>query len=239
MGEAKKRRDAQATLPPLSDFDLSLLGRAIGQVVGAITNYHGADCLMYAGVGAKALQALDQPAQMVIGSAAWRVGPGPGDVISHALEMLPQTSTLAKPGLGVAAGMFHAWIEIGDSIVDFTTCALPEKARKLDELDGGRTQVDWSPAVLRADKRKGGNFNDVANGYDAGAFAYRRRADIERTLMEQHVRDFDYSTPASAVMVAYRALKAGSDIRVVGVGKDGTQTLEDARVDTRLWKQVR
>lgn len=239
MGEAKKRRDAQATRSPLSDDDLFLLSRAIGQVVGAITNNHGADCLMYAGVGAKTLAALGQPAQMVIGSAAWRVGPGAGDVISHALEMLPQTSTLAKPGLGVAAGMFHAWIEISDSIVDFTTFSLPEKARKLDDLDGGKTQVDWSPAVLRTNRRQDSNFSDVVNGYCAGAFAYRRRHDIERTILEKYVRDFDYDTPASAVLMAFRALQAGSELRVVGVGKDGVQTLENVRDDTRLWKRVR
>lgn len=242
MGEANRRRAAEAAqaqnMP--SPEDLELIAKAMHQVVGAITSSFGADCLMYAGVGAKVLTALGMPAKMVAGSAGWRIGPGDGDMISHAVEMHSQMSTIGIPEGAKAAGMFHAWVESGDTIVDFTTGSLREKARYLDQMDGGRTQVDWAPEFLVTPKRKVKSLQDVANGFDIGVYAYIQHPQIEAVVFKNHADKMDFDAPAAAVLMTFRAMKAGNMVQVIGVG-DGPgdhQTLESARSADRKFKPL-
>lgn len=240
MGEAKRRKLAQQAVPPRPAADeLALMSQAMQKVLGAITGAHGADCLAYAAVGARVLTELGYPARAAAGSAAWRVGPGDGDVLSHAVEMLQNTSILAKPDTNnVRAGMFHAWIECGQDIVDFTTVALEYKARQLDALDGGRTQVDWKPAVLWVGKDQCRTFHDVKMLEEGGVFAYRRHEHIERAIFERDLRNYDAEGPAAAVLATYRALKAGQQVVVVGLGADGPQTLEQVQSGERRFRPV-
>lgn len=235
MGKASKRKHERQASKPLPADELALLAKAMSLVLGALTQAHGADCRTYAAVGAEVLSRLGYTAaQKVAGSAAWRVGPGDGDMIAHALELRDAIGTMAAPKApGAMAGMFHAWIEFGDTIVDFTTSSLPDKARQLDELDQGNTQVDWAPAVLWVDKRKLSSFKHVLQCPDAGVFAYRQHPQIEKVVFEEFSRDLDVETPATAVMMAFASLKAGNELRVVGVGPDADfQTLESARQDS-------
>lgn len=240
MGDAKRRQQTLAASPALSFQEQQLLGQAMREVVGAITSFHGSDCMSYAAIGAKALEQLGFPAKMVCGSAAWRVGPGDGDVISHASEVgapaiLPLTtsSNALTTSPNVKAGMFHAWIEVGPWIVDFTTAALADKAHILDKLDGGTTLVQWAPEVLWVDRNTCSNFDRVVNGFNAGVYGYRRREDIERALMVEFERDFDFGATVPAVLAVYNALKAGHRIQVHGVDSDGLQTLDTATQKAR------
>lgn len=225
---------------PLPDQELLQLGQAIAQVVGATTNFHGADCLFYAGVAAKVLQGMGYPARMVAGSAAWRVGPGDGDVISHALELnAPGTvnsATFAPANSDAKAVMFHAWVEVGDDIIDFTTASLADKAAQLDKMDGGRTQVDWSPQALWVHKNQCLDLLGVVNAPDSGVCAYQRHEKIEGLVMKDGLKDVDLDGPANAVGIVFRSLKAGRHINVIGLGEGGPQTLDSARNDKRGYK---
>lgn len=245
MGEAKRKKAALAALQAKPDAaTLELLEKALSRVIGATTSAHGADCLLYAGVGAKLLQALGYPARMVIGSAAWRVGPGSGDVIAHALEITSPDTPIYAPHVlesmvDSSAGMFHAWIEVGDAAVDFTTASLADKAKQLDLADGGRTQVDWSPRVLWANRQEMVPFPRVVNAYEAGAFCYRRHERLECAIMKRHVNgklDRDIQHAAQAAQVALNALRAGKDVRVLGVdARDASlQQLDDARAKAAM-----
>lgn len=242
MGQAKQRRAAEAAqaqiMPSAEEF--VLIARAMHQVIGAITSAYGADCLMYAGVGAKVLSALGLPAKMVAGSAGWRIGPGDGDSISHALELQGHMSTVGIPEGAKAAGMFHAWVECGDTIIDFTTSSLREKARYLDQMDGGSTAVEWCPEVLVASRRELTSLVDVVQGEKIGAFGYVQHPRIENVVFRDHAAKMDFDAPAAAVLLAYRSLKAGNELQVFGVGPQDEpfQTLETARSADRKFKPL-
>lgn len=227
---------------PLSEQKLLQLGQAISQVVGAATNFHGADCLLYAGVAAKVLQTMGYPARMVAGSAVWRVGPGDGDVVSHALEInAPGTvnsATFAPSNSGAKALMFHAWVEVGEDIIDFTTASLADKAAQLDKMDRRHTQVDWSPQALWLQKNQCLDLLDVVNAPDAGVCAYQRHESIEKIVMGKSLENVDFDTHAANVGLVFRALQAGRRMHVIGLGEGGPQTLDSARKDTRGYKPV-
>lgn len=231
MGQARTNQNAAEALARPDDVTLGHLAAAMKQVLGAIANFHGAECLSSALIGTEVLRRLGYDARATAGSAAWRVGPGGGDVISHAVEMQSQQGKVYAPNLtgsGMRAGMFHAWSVIGDYIVDFTTSTLREKASQLDAQDGGKTQVDWAPEVLWAHKYEGSKFPEVANGYKAGTWVYRKHEEIERQVFTQRSKDFDAQTPATVVLQAFELLKSGGRVQVIGLGDDGPQTLETA-----------
>lgn len=229
MGEAKRRREAQAASgtsspPPL---DLDKLSAAMRQTVQAITDQPGADCLIYARVGAVVLRRLGHPARAVAGSAAWRVGPGDSDVVSHAREV---NGDIFLPDAPVPAAMFHAWIEVGHDpataeVVDFSTWTLANKARQLDEADGGKTQVDWCPDYLWIKKGALKAPKAVLQAPDAGVAAYVRHPDIEARLKFEDlaVPEDALAAAAHGVLMAYKALVDGRELRIFGVGDEGLQ----------------
>lgn len=226
------RREHQSK-PSMAVAEAEVLSSAISKVVGALTQVHGADCILYAAIGAAALRLLGFPeAKMVAGEAAWRVGPGDGDVISHAKQIVGHSGQVFNPGTTAHAAMFHAWIEVGDEIVDFTTPTLRHKAEQLDAADHGHTQVDWAPEVLWTSKRESKTPKGVAASFDTGVFAYVRDAVLEKTVFQALPPDFDAEHYANYVLVAFRALKAGSHLQVVGLGEDA-QTLDSARQAAR------
>lgn len=216
-----------------SDSDLSLLAGAMHQVTGSITAAYGADCLMSSLLAAEVLRQLGHDARAVAGSAAWRVGKSDGDVITHAMELCGQSAGHFVPaGTNVPSGLFHAWVEIGDDLVDFTTVTLREKARILDQMDGGTTTVDWAPDVLWVHRASCRSFREVANGFDVGAYVYVRHEEIERVVFPR-MQPFHVESPAAVVLTALDRLKAGELVRVIGVGGDRPQTLDSAIEDGR------
>lgn len=225
MGEAKRRREQPESAPPRPpEVDRALLARAVHSVVVALTDQQGADCVFYAAVGARALQELGLPARAVAGSAAWRVGPGDSDVVSHAPELggkayMPD-NRLATPE-SLRAGMFHAWIEAGDDLIDFTTCQLPAKAAALDAADHGHTEVAWRPDFLWMPKSTTQALRRVVNGYDAGAYHYLRKPDVEKMVLDHLALDEEgVRVAASGVLAAYRSSLQGTMVRVFGVDQE-------------------
>ncbi len=113
-------------------------------------------------------------ATLVVGYAGWRVGPGDSDVVLH----------FPAPGMVVPenAAPYHAWLEIGDQILDLTVYQVRTKAAHLDQLDGGRTTVDWCPEYLIASKKSVSPLRDVVQK-QAGLFYYERVPAIESRII--------------------------------------------------------
>lgn len=222
MGEAtRKRKQAEHLKKLLASVDRSALQKAVNQVVRAITDFHGADCLLYASVGAGLLNQLGVPARAAAGSAAWRVGPGDSDLISHAPELAgPQFQPANIVGHAV---MFHAWIEVGDHVIDLTTGSLSDKARMLDQADGGSTRVEWCPSALWMDKAQMPSLTSVRDHPTAGVCAYIRKESVEKVVLSS-IDTGSLDVAIHAAVHAYRAALTGTPLQVIGVGDDGHQT---------------
>lgn len=230
MGEAKRKKAAALATPPKarpSSEEMAALAKAIRQVVGATTSFHGADCIAYALVGAEVLRRMGFSAKAVAGSAAWRVGPGEGDVLSHAVEFHHQSTGAFAPNHQSKAGMFHAFIECGSDFVDFTTYSFHEKARQLDAADGGKTDVRWAPEFLWIERKTCSSLNAVANGFSEGVFCYMRKPAVEAIVLAENP-DFDAAGMADTVFSVLNLMKSGHQVRVLGVGDGEVQELDGA-----------
>ena len=230
MGEAKRKKQLAAKS---SESQVGIqpdkLAAAVRQVVGAMTDFHGADCLLFSSIGAGALRHLGlEDARPVAGSAAWRVGPGDSDTISHAREV---QGPLYMQAVSERALQFHAWVEAPGLLADFSMSTLRHKAAQLDAADGGTTAVDWAPEylwlagtrppeMLRSPK-------DVNQSYQVGVYSYVRHPDIEHLVLADLAALMSETAAASAAAVAaYRALCAGHTLRIASVSEDSTVQTE-------------
>lgn len=177
MGQAKQRRAAQAAADSLmGSVDFARVAQAVYKLTAASSPVFGADCLLQAALAQSILSRLGVPAKVQAGYAAWRVGEGDGDVISH------------RPGPGMVLRdprelPFHAWLEVGSHIFDVTTRQLAHKAQQLDALDGGSTTVQWQPDYLLIPIERTSGYKDVANG-SAGLCYYSPQPEIARIVID-------------------------------------------------------
>lgn len=212
------------SIPQLAGIRLQQFFAALRSVIGAVTSAHTADCLLYATVTAAALSYLGVVgAEARMGSAMWRVGAGDGDVIVHAMEV--QGAKFA-PAMAPQALPFHAWVEVEDNILDFTTWTLKAKARILDSLDGGSTSVEWCPDYLVVPATSSSSLRQVQCGFEAGLYAYIRHQEVEE-IVRRRSPDVERIAPLVAgVIHAYRASLHGQTVAVVGVNRDGSLQTE-------------
>lgn len=224
MGKAKRLKKERAdAADALNAVALDVLANALRAACDTATEARGADCALYALVGARVLQHFGVAARAVAGHAAWRVGPGAGDVISHSEQT---GGGYHGPLLGSGrAAMFHAWIEAGDTVLDFTTWLLPTKAADLDAADGQHTSVQWCPPFVCVRKRDTQPMRSVVNGYQPGLLCYARDERLERMALGPDARD---DAAVSAVVVAalhaYHALRSGAAVKVVSFDSHGART---------------
>lgn len=176
MGEAKRRStELQQTLSSLRT-PVPRVSAALRKLALAASSKIGRDCYVHAELGRALLQEMQIHAHTVVGYAAWRIGPGSGDVIAHA----PQAEC---PSTAHASGlMYHAWLECSGVIIDFTTYQLAIKARELDAMDGGATHVAWCPDFLVLPKREAHRFSEVRQSYSVGLAYYEARPDLHAEL---------------------------------------------------------
>jgi len=171
MGEAKRRAQARKQLLALIEqADLSRISSALRRLASAASANFGSDCYIHSAIAQELLCRLGIEAILVAGYAAFRVGDGDPDVIVHA----PLPGMPHQPG-GAA---YHAWLEVEDFILDFTTYQLRDKAAQLDALDGGTTTVIWCPDYLFAPKVSISTFQNVKMLH-AGLYHYERVPDLE------------------------------------------------------------
>ena len=158
------------------------VGRALRALASAASSHLGSDCYLYAYLGQILLQDRGVSTHLVAGEAAWRTGPGDSDVIAHIGHEKP----MALPP-GAEGFAYHAWLECGYRIIDFSTYQLSRKAAELDAMDGGKTQVFWAPEVLVTETRLP-SYQELVQGTSTGAF-YSRNPVIERKLAESFIPD--------------------------------------------------
>lgn len=118
------------------------MARALRKFTTSVSAHILGDCWMQALLAQSILQEEGIITKAVVGEAAWRIGRGDSDVIAHS----PRLGGVAPEGVKALA--FHAWLEMGDTIIDFTTHTLRMKAQALDDAFGGQTSVLWCPPYL-------------------------------------------------------------------------------------------
>lgn len=157
------------------------IAAALGKLMpcGASLNF-GADCLLHAALAQRILAEHDMIARLVVGEAAWRVGPGDDDVIVHSPFVGGQAPTNA--GLAVP---FHAWLELGSTVLDFSTHSLRHKAAQLDAQDGGKTTVAWCPTHLVIAKSETKTLQEVAQAPLEGVALYRELPRLHELMLQR------------------------------------------------------
>lgn len=201
MGESKRR---SVVLP--ADFDREAFARATRKVFEASSTALMRDCYTHAAITQAALRVLGITLDMRVGYAAWRVSDEPHGVVAHH----PQSNTVdGLPGMV----MYHAWLQGGVDIVDFTTYQLPAKAAALDAVDGMKTAVVWAPGYLWVPAVSGVSFEGVRDGYRPGLYHYRRDMGLESALRNNAlpVENEDVDT----LLMVYR-LECSGGVVVVG-----------------------
>lgn len=142
------------------------LATALQQLTVSASPAVGSDCMLQAALAKALLAEFGIQTRIVVGEAAWRLGPGNGDVMVHSPKV---------GGFAMANGpslAFHAWLETAQGeILDFTTNSLRLKAQQLDALDGGKTTVEWCPPYLRAPRTKSSVW-EVTQSFQSGVYHY-------------------------------------------------------------------
>lgn len=174
----------------------------------------GNDCISHAELARLALKQLGIDSTLVIGYAAWRVdGKDGGAVVGHH----PKTSQafLNVEAISPNAMIYHVWLEVGDDIVDFTTYQLPDKARRMDEIDNHKTPVSWTPDYLWVNKKTGKTYEEVRDSFDSGVYCYEADESIKETVegVIEEVDDDDVNN----ILFIYKQMCNGIDLQVIGV----------------------
>ncbi|CAB3921116.1 hypothetical protein LMG26684_05712 [Achromobacter mucicolens] len=208
MGQAKQRRMAQEREKALfSEIDLARVAGAVQRVCAAASGNLGVDCFDQALLAQSVLQRLGVHAEIVIGYAAWRVGPGGGDVISH----YPASDT----PVGTGAAFFHAWLKLGESIFDVTTNTFRLKATLLDAMDGGKTVVAWEPQYLWMPMADSRSLREVTMAMRGGIASYLPHPALQRFVeLTRKPSDGYHEGVAWAAYLAPDAMVLGPNSRM-------------------------
>jgi hypothetical protein len=183
------------------------LSKALVKLTNAASLNLGADCLIHAQLAQRLMHDHGIASRFVVGAAAWRVGSGDSDVITHMPSSVP-----VLQGGKLAIG-YHAWLQIGDTIVDFSTHTLQRKGRELDALDGGTTNVVWCPDYLVVNARETKTFREVAQAPAEGVSFY---AEIPGLLDMMVGRGLVTDQPDEYDLSMLRLVFASPDATVLG-----------------------
>lgn len=183
------------------------LAQALRKMTEAASPHIGADCILQAKLAQASLGELGIETRLVCGEAAWRVGPGDGDVIVHS----PRISQMViAPG---AALPIHYWLQThAGEILDLTTHSLRAKAASLDAMDGGTTAVEWCPEYLLVMPPRN-TLQDVTMAAQAGVFYY---AELEGLMARLHARGLGTGKVDPSDMAVLRMLLRNETIQLVG-----------------------
>lgn len=183
MGQAKIKNNLIAQVR--SKVDIDRLSNAVQKVFVAGSSHLGADCFVHAHMASQLINELGVKARIVVGGAAWRVGPAVHEVISHTplvLNQLPQDGNVP----------YHAWVEINEGgselILDLTTYSLPTKARALDAMDGCQTSIHWAPPYVLCSKASTSSFSSVEDSTRPGLFYYSEDPITGPKMVEEVLR---------------------------------------------------
>lgn len=194
MGEAKRKNQQKMHFKLHAEPHVAKVASAIQKLAYAASSHQGMDCYLHAALGQALLSRnFGISTDIRVGYAAWRVGDGDGDVISHTKH------TTAHLPQGVNGLAYHAWLEANEHIIDLTTYQLTQKGKELDGFDGGRTAVDWCPAFLFVPKNEARSYQEVAQR-QKGLFFYEHDAALQASVAGRFELDPDDVDTAEAVL---------------------------------------
>lgn len=202
MGEAKKRQAArEAEGLKLEGVDISNVCRAVRSVCQAASTSLGGDCFMHAWLTQEVLKTHHIDSVIEVGHAAWRVGDGDGDVLTHVCseEQIQHFTSIELTGRAVLP--FHVWLEVGGHILDSTLYQIPGKAAYLDSIDGGATSVEWKPDYLFEPLSSVSSMDEVIEK-TKGLYFYKKEPRLKKLIFSSIV-DLDPSD-VQMVLLAYR-----------------------------------
>ncbi|WP_434715988.1 hypothetical protein [Paraburkholderia sp. A3RO-2L] len=197
MGEAKRKREQAMELDARKEAltaAVASVSHAIRRLAEAASAHIGSDCYLHAGLGRILLADLGFEFQLRVGFAAWRLGPGDGDVVSHTLR------TQGYLPAGAKGFAYHAWLTAGDWVVDFTTYQLARKARELDAIDGGHTTVQWCPDYLLLKTNQIRSYQEVAQAPNAGVAYYEAHAALTQRMAQTSSLDAEDIATARLIL---------------------------------------
>lgn len=155
---------------------VSCVSAALRKLAPALSPNFGSDCYLHMELGRILLGDLEIEARPVLGFATWRVGPGAGDVLSY----LPRPNEFTVPTPHALS--YHAWLDMGKALVDFTTYQFRFRAKQLDAVDGQRTTVDWCPPFLMMAPLEVRSQLEVQQATVAGLASYEACPALERIV---------------------------------------------------------
>lgn len=203
MGEAKRRKQGDDALRRSLEEHVPRVSQALRKLATAASGHLGTDCYIHAEIGQLLLKDCGIESSPVYGFAAWRIGSGDGDVVSHS----PRDVGHLPPG---AEGFsYHAWLESSGFLIDFTTYQLRKKAADLDAADGGRTSVDWCPDFLLLPRYRVHSYKEVAQAAGPGVAYYEARPELVNMLRSRFTLD-----PTD--VQAARLILSNPDVNVFG-----------------------
>lgn len=186
---------------------VSRIAKCIQTVMTSASAKLGADCILHARFAQYLFRQNAIASRLVVGEAAWRVGPGDSDVIAHSPRLggvMPFAGELGWP--------MHAWLQVDGKIFDCTTHTLRLKAKQLDACDGGNTTVTWEPPYLWMDPTQTVSLDAVTKALDPGVACYREIPE----LLAQVQKAIDQSPLDPEDLVVLRMVYANPDAVLVG-----------------------
>ena len=193
----------QSQIRRLVEPAVARISAALKKLATAASGHLGGDCYLHMELGRVLLADIGVASEPALGFAAWRVGAGDGDVISHA----PYSQGHAP--LGTKAYPYHAWLHCRGFVVDLTTYQLRVKARGLDAADGGHTTVTWCPDYLLLPLKAVKTYRQVAAAPHPGVAYYEARPELDAFLRTR-------SPPDPADLAVARLIIANPDVDVYG-----------------------
>ena len=176
--KTNRQKESMAPTAPNLESATAKVSNTLRKLATAASSQFGADCYLHTRLGQALLADLGIQTNLVAGYAAWRVGEGDGDVLSH----IPNLQSYLPSGTQGFA--YHAWLESDRTTIDLTTYQLPLKAQQLDAADGGKTSVIWHPNVLMLKPKDIRSYRDVAQSPHAGVAFYKRDPAVEKILAD-------------------------------------------------------
>jgi hypothetical protein len=148
------------------------------------------DCIYRAALLAAELQRYGYEARVAAGYHVMRVGPGEGDVVAHHPKamMMPLSFTIIGPE-GIVRSerdvgfIGHAWVRVGQFIIDDTTGDAGRKLAALDAFDGRSSSAEWAPDFLFSNVIGCKSYDRVVNGHVYG-FHYDEVDDVTTHVMQ-------------------------------------------------------
>ncbi len=177
MGEAKRRKAwAEQFAEQIRIADLPRVSSALRRLATAASLQRGGDCYVHAALGQAILAKLGIKSDLAAGWSAWRCGSQSDCVMLHA----PLPDMPSQPG----AVAFHVWLVLENKyILDFTTYSIVNKFIKLDQMDGGKTVVEWAPEYLYEPLSRMSTLGQVIQGEAGGLFYYERNEALQEKII--------------------------------------------------------